>query len=128
MRYIKYLALVSVLMVPLAYSQAQVSVGVGFGPGYVGGPPACEYGYYGYAPYACAPYGYYGPDWFYGGVFIGAGPWFHGFRGGYWGRGGFGGRGFAGRGFEGRGAGFAARGGFARGAAVGRGSVGGGFR
>ncbi|MGB8113291.1 MAG: hypothetical protein WCF22_05940, partial [Candidatus Sulfotelmatobacter sp.] len=28
-----------------------------------------------------APYGYYGPDWFVGGVFIGAGPWFHGPRG-----------------------------------------------
>ena len=30
------------------------------------------------------PYGYYGPEWFYGGVFIGVGPWFHGaddFRG-----------------------------------------------
>ncbi len=30
------------------------------------------------------PYGYYGPEWFTGGVFIGAGPWFHGpenFRG-----------------------------------------------
>ena len=46
--------------------------------------PACPYGYYDYAPYACAPYGYYGPEWFGGGVFIGAGPWFHGpadFRG-----------------------------------------------
>ena len=53
MRYIKYLALATVLVVPLACSQAQVSVGVGSGPGYVGGPPACSYGYYGYAPYAC---------------------------------------------------------------------------
>jgi hypothetical protein len=26
----------------------------------------------------CAPYGYYGSEWFTGGVFIGAGPWFHG--------------------------------------------------
>jgi len=36
------------------------------------------------APHACAPAGYYGPDWFADGVFIGAGPWFHGaddFRG-----------------------------------------------
>ena len=40
------------------------------------GPPVCEWGYYAYYPYACAPYGYYGPDWFYGGVFIGAGPWY----------------------------------------------------
>jgi hypothetical protein len=30
------------------------------------------------APYSCAPYGYYGPEWFSGGVFIGAGQWFHG--------------------------------------------------
>ncbi|HTZ76137.1 MAG TPA: hypothetical protein VMB47_19640 [Candidatus Aquilonibacter sp.] len=51
----------------------QVSVGVSIGP-----PPDCPYGYYDYAPYACAPYGYYGPEWFSGGVFIGAGPWFHG--------------------------------------------------
>ncbi|MFZ0818252.1 MAG: hypothetical protein WAM78_22180, partial [Candidatus Sulfotelmatobacter sp.] len=74
MRYMKYLALVAALMLPLAFaqpSQAQVAVGVG-----VGGPPACAYGYYGYAPYACAPYGYYGPSWFSGGLFIGAGPWY----------------------------------------------------
>src|SRR5271155_92252 len=52
---------------------AQVSVNVG-----VGVAPECPYGYYDYAPYACAPYGYYSPEWFSGGVFIGAGPWFHG--------------------------------------------------
>ena len=44
----------------------------------IGAAPVCPYGYYDYAPYACAPYGYYGPEWFSGGVFIGAGPWFHG--------------------------------------------------
>ena len=54
----------------------QISVGIG-----VGGPPVCPYGYFDYAPYDCAPYGYYGPDWFNGGFFIGAGPWFHGPRG-----------------------------------------------
>lgn len=54
-------------------ANAQVSVGVNIGP-----PPACPYGYYDYPPYACAPYGYYGPEWFVNGVFIGAGPWFHG--------------------------------------------------
>lgn len=46
--------------------------------------PLCPYGYYDYAPYACAPYGYYGPEWFSDGLFIGAGPWFDGpadFRG-----------------------------------------------
>ncbi len=36
MRYMKYLALVAVLMLPLTYSQAQVAVGVGVGPGYIG--------------------------------------------------------------------------------------------
>jgi hypothetical protein len=44
----------------------------------IGEPPVCPYGYFSYAPYNCAPYGYYGPDWFVGGVFIGAGRWFHG--------------------------------------------------
>jgi hypothetical protein len=39
--------------------------------------------YFDYTPYDCAPYGYYGPDWFAGGIFIGAGPWFHGHRGFY---------------------------------------------
>jgi hypothetical protein len=50
----------------------------------VGVAPECPYGYYDAAPYDCAPYGYYGPEWFTGGAFIGAGPWFHGaadFRG-----------------------------------------------
>ena len=60
-------------------AQAQVSVGVD-----IGAAPDCPYGYYDVPPYACAPYGYYGPEWFTGGVFIGVGPWFHGpaeFRG-----------------------------------------------
>ena len=54
-------------------ASAQVSVGIG-----IGEPPVCPYGYYEEPPYNCAPYGYYGPEWFSGGVFIGAGPWFHG--------------------------------------------------
>ena len=98
MRTLRYVALLSVLMLPAAFAQAQFAVGVRVGPGfgYVAGPPVCAYGYYNYAPYACAPYGYYGPRWFTGGVFIGAGPWYHG---GYWGRGpGWGyGRGYYGR-------------------------------
>src|ERR1017187_5004358 len=86
MRFLKYLALLSILLVPAAYSHAQIAVGVGVAPyGYAYGPPACSYGYYDYYPYACAPYGYYGPGWFSGGLFIGAGPWFRG--GGYYGRG-----------------------------------------
>lgn len=46
----------------------------------VGPPPLCPYGYYDYPPYTCAPYGYYGPQWFLNGIFVGAGPWFHGPR------------------------------------------------
>jgi hypothetical protein len=37
--------------------------------------PVCSYGYYDYAPYACAPYGFYGPGYFYNGIFLGMGPW-----------------------------------------------------
>jgi hypothetical protein len=58
-------------------AQAQVAVDIGVAPD-------CPYGYYDVAPYSCAPAGYYGPEWFNAGVFIGAGPWFHGaadFRG-----------------------------------------------
>ena len=57
---------------------AQIGIGVN-----IGVPPVCPYGYFDYPPYDCAPYGYYGPDWFVGGVFIGAGPWFHGPHGFY---------------------------------------------
>ena len=44
----------------------------------IGEPPVCPYGYYEVPPYTCAPDGYYGPEWFSGGIFIGAGPWFRG--------------------------------------------------
>jgi hypothetical protein len=118
MKFLRALGLTAVLgmifLIPSKPAQAQVSFGVGIGgPAYpVYGPPACEWGYYNYAPYACAPYGYYGPQWFDGGVFIGAGPWY---RGGFYGRGGYGyGRGVGGYGY---------RGGYG-----GRGYVGGGYR
>jgi hypothetical protein len=84
MRAIKYIALSAAAALCLALSpaahqaEAQVSFGVN-----IGAPPVCPYGYYDYAPYNCAPYGYYGPEWFNGGVFIGAGPWFHGPHGFY---------------------------------------------
>lgn len=61
------------LMATAPSARAQVSVGVD-----IGVPPVCPYGYYDVPPYQCAPYGYYGPEWFAGGIFIGAGPWFHG--------------------------------------------------
>jgi hypothetical protein len=62
-------------VVPTARAGVSVDIGVA---------PECPYGYYDAAPYGCAPSGYYGPEWFSGDVFIGAGPWFHGpsnFRG-----------------------------------------------
>jgi hypothetical protein len=65
------------LMVAAPKATAQIAVEIG-------AAPDCPYGYYDAAPYGCAPYGYYGPEWFTGGVFIGTGPWFHGhdnFRG-----------------------------------------------
>jgi hypothetical protein len=83
MRFLKYFLLIAVLALPLAYSQAQVSFGVQvggpvyYGTGYGYGPPVCPYGYYDYSPYECAPYGYWGPEWFDDGLFIGVGPWYH---------------------------------------------------
>jgi hypothetical protein len=60
---------------PRAEDQLSINIGVA---------PECPYGYYDVAPYSCAPSGYYGPEWFSGDVFVGAGPWFQGsseFRG-----------------------------------------------
>ena len=74
----KFLALpaliAALLSLPRSAPAAQVSINIG-------AAPVCPYGYFDYAPYNCAPYGYYGPEWFNGGVFIGAGPWFHGASG-----------------------------------------------
>src|SRR5260370_30680871 len=90
MRFLRYLAVLSILLLPAAaYSHAQVSVGVGIGGpvygayGYGYPAPVCAYGYYGYYPYACAPYGYYGPAWVKGGRFIGARPRDRGYAYGY---------------------------------------------
>jgi hypothetical protein len=75
MRRVKFLALTAIAGLGIAASaprtEAQVSIGIGVAP-------ACPYGYFENPPYGCAPYGYYGPEWFSNGVFIGAGPWFHG--------------------------------------------------
>ena len=76
MRYSQLLVLAAITAGLLALpvpGTAQVSINIG-------AEPVCPYGYYDFAPYDCAPYGYYGPEWFTGGVFIGAGPWFHGPR------------------------------------------------
>src|ERR1700686_3929008 len=54
---------------PQASGQINIQIGV---------EPSCPYGYYDYAPYRCAPSGYYAPQWVVGGGFLGAGKWFHG--------------------------------------------------
>ena len=78
---LKYLLLITftAAVVVAAPQKAQAQVAVQIGPA-----PECPYGYFDYAPYECAPYGYYGPEWFSGGIFIGAGPWYHG-RERFWG-------------------------------------------
>src|SRR6201984_2774037 len=69
------LFLLTILATALLSVTRPASAGVAIN---IGVPPACPYGYFDYAPYNCAPDGYYGPEWFSGGIFIGAGPWFHG--------------------------------------------------
>jgi hypothetical protein len=51
--------------VPMVRAQVTISIN----------PPVCSYGYYDYAPYGCAPSGFYGPGYFYNGIFLGVGPW-----------------------------------------------------
>jgi hypothetical protein len=109
------LAGTTILLVPLALvapAHAQVVVGIGVNP------PMCSYGYYNYAPYGCAPSGFYGPGYFYNGIFLGVGPWANWGYGHGWGEHRFGGGG-GGRYVAGRGNG----GGHAPGANRGRGSL-----
>ena len=71
MRGFKALLCTTALLAPLALlppADAQISINIG-------APPVCSYGYYDYAPYACAPMGYYGTGYFYNGIFLGMGPW-----------------------------------------------------
>ena len=100
MRPLKLLVCAAALLATLAFapkSHAQVSVTIGAPAVVIGGPPpVCPYGYFDYAPYACAPYGFYGPGYFYNGIFLGVGPWHYwGYHHGwgehrfYGGRGGF---------------------------------------
>ncbi len=75
----KFVPLIAVAIALLAFAptaaRAQVSFGIN-----IGAQPVCPYGYFDYAPYSCAPYGYYGPQWFNRGAFVGAGPWYRGPR------------------------------------------------
>src|ERR1700760_2235922 len=70
-KFLAFPVLAALVVSAASVAPAQVAVSIGVAP-------VCPYGYFDYAPYQCAPYGYYGPDWFVGGAFIGAGPWFHG--------------------------------------------------
>jgi hypothetical protein len=73
MRGMKSIIALSALAIAGAAPMAQAQVSI-----QIGAEPSCPYGYYDYAPYNCAPDGYYGPEWFVGGRFVGAGKWFHG--------------------------------------------------
>ncbi len=75
MRIIRYtlLASIALLMFSVSATQSHAQINIS-----IGAEPSCPYGYYDFAPYNCAPYGYYGPEWFVGGRFVGAGHWFHG--------------------------------------------------
>ena len=96
MRRFRLVLIAMLLMAPFAVTaMAQdVEEDVGVGPELVPapvvyGPPVCEWGYYAFYPYDCAPYGYYGPGWFRGGMFLGVGPWYgRGWGHHGWGRGG----------------------------------------
>jgi hypothetical protein len=63
LRLLSLAALTTGLLSVAPLASAQVSINIG-------AAPACPYGYYDVAPYNCAPYGYYGPEWFSGGVFM----------------------------------------------------------
>jgi hypothetical protein len=78
MRGFAYLAIAAIVAIGFTATPARAEAQVGVE---VGVAPVCPYGYYDVAPYNCAPYGYYGPEWFSGGVFIGTGPWYHGDEG-----------------------------------------------
>ena len=72
MRGLTGLLCTTALLAPLALApkaNAQIAISIG------GPPPISSYGYYGYAPYSCAPVGYYGSGYFYNGIFLGMGPW-----------------------------------------------------
>ena len=75
MKLLKYLLplILFILVVPSIKSQAYAGIQIG---GQIYYEPDCPWGYYTVYPYDCAPYGYYGPQWFYRGIFVGVGPWY----------------------------------------------------
>ena len=72
---IRFLALAAISAFGLAPGTAGAPAQINFD---IGVAPDCPYGYYDYAPHNCAPDGNFGPEWFRGDLFIGAGQWFHG--------------------------------------------------
>src|SRR5258706_15263586 len=79
MRYLRLFGLLAICLGIGLFSASNANAqrgafGIGFGGPVYYGPPDCAYGYYGYYPYSCPPYGYYGPEWFDGGGFLGAVP------------------------------------------------------
>lgn len=88
--YVIAAGIAAILFAATAYSQVGVEIGrhgVGVevgAPINVEVPPNCPYGYYEFSPYECAPEGFYGPGYFYNGIFIGVGPWHNwGYRHGW---------------------------------------------
>ena len=71
----RYLLLIAVAAFCFAASSQKVNAQIAEQTGPV---PVCPYGYFDYPPNDCAPYGYYAPEWFSGGDFIGAGSWYRG--------------------------------------------------
>jgi hypothetical protein len=75
--------LISMFLLLGSVAQGQVGVEIGrHGVGVeVGAPinlevqPNCPYGYYASPPYECVDQGYYAPNYFYNGIFLGVGPW-----------------------------------------------------
>jgi hypothetical protein len=61
------MATLFIAVAPVSTAHAQISISIN--------QPVCSYGYYDYAPYGCAPSGFYGPGYFYNGIFLGVGPW-----------------------------------------------------
>lgn len=69
-----YALLCAAVLIPLLASVPKANAQVSFSV-QIGTPPVCPYGYYDYPPYPCAPPGFYGPGYFYNGIFLGVGPW-----------------------------------------------------
>lgn len=69
-----YALLCAAVLIPLLASVPKANAQVSFSV-QIGAPPVCPYGYYDFPPYPCAPPGFYGPGYFYNGIFLGVGPW-----------------------------------------------------